>query len=936
MARASARSSTTTSALSRGRILAIEWPAAVVAAAIAVALAFDNGGYFAPAWGWSALALFWIAGLALFLSDRFSLGRLELALLGSFAAFVAWVALSATWSSSTERSILDAQRDLVYLGGLLAVLLVARGRPVTELLVAVCGAALITSAAGLIDFFFSSRVAGARLSEPLGYPNAVGLVAAIGALLATAFAAHARSQLHRALAAACLIVFVLTIFFTYSRGTWISLAIGLVAMVVADPRRVALVRTAAAVAPVVGVAIWLAARTDQGFLLTVVTVLLGAAAALVTVAERRIAPGRAVSIAVTAMLLAILLAVPAAALARYGGRPAHGHHPSRFSGRAPLWHEAWRDWERHRALGSGAGTFELDCVTHRRTSANARDAHSLYLETLAEVGPVGLALLLATLALPLLVAPRARFHPFVPGALAAYLAFLIHAAADWDWEMPAATLLGLFSAAALVLAARPARQRSLPRSVRAAALAGVAALALVGFAGLIGNGALDASARAAASERWQQSAAQARKAVRWLPWSAEAWRRLAVAQSHEGDMAAARASLRRAIAKSPDEFRSWVGLMRLSTGRAQRQALRQAARLNPRDPEVVQFLLAPGSLTQRWSYDDGWIGWPVAPLHRSHLIRGSFLDPRAGTLGRGGDAAYHFGVDITVHDDRPEPVAPPGRTHRVYAVEGGGAVLPPRGASGPCEDRKVSVGHFDYWHVDTSGVVAGGERIRPGQMIGWTCKGLWHVHLSEWMELYGRRVYVNPVHPGMKLGPYVDREPPRIHAIELYRPAMPRWTAGARVTLPQAGVRLPRTRLSGLVDVRAWIDDPPLRAGPLAAPTQPYRVALELVRDRDGRTVLARTVFRADVFLGSSAGTQAVPIGYHYAPGTSETLPAALCLRDRGRDCGGRYWFRLFARPTSAYWDTRRTPNGTYRLTVRAWDAAGNEAARTMRITIRN
>ena len=109
-----------------------------------------------------------------------------------------------------------------------------------------------------------------------------------------------------------------------------------------------------------------------------------------------------------------------------------------------------------------------------------------------------------------------------------------------------------------------------------------------------------------------------------------------------------------------------------------------------------------------------------------------------------------------------------------------------------------------------------------------------------------------------------------------------------------------------------------------------------MVRAGDGRPVLARTVFRADVFLGSSLGTQAVPIGYHYAPGTKETLPASRCLGARRARCGGTYWFRLFARPTSAYWDTRRTPNGSYRLRVTAWDAAGNHAMRTVRITIRN
>jgi tetratricopeptide (TPR) repeat protein len=923
MRRASARSSTTTS-----------WLGAALAAGIAVALAFDDGGYFAPAWGWSALALFWVAGLALFLRDRFSFRRLELAMLGAFAGFVAWVALSSTWSSSTERSILEAQRDLVYLGGLLAVLLVARRRPVAELLVAVCGAALVTSAFGLTEFFSSARDAGARLSEPLGYPNALGLVAAIGLLLATSFAAHAGSGLRRALAGACIVVFVLTIFFTYSRGTWISLAVGLVVMLVVDPRRLALLRTVAAIAPVVGLAVWLGARTHQGGLLALETVLLAAAAALVTLAERRIAPGRRVSIAAATVLLALLLTVPAAAIARYGSRPASGHHPARFSGRAPLWHQAWRDWEAHRLLGSGAGTYEQFWVAHRRTSAYARDAHSLYLETLAELGPLGLALLATTLALPLLVVTRVRFQPFVPAALGAYIAFLIHAAGDWDWEMPAGTLLGLFCAAALLLAGRPAAPRSFPRGSRAAALVGAMALAAVGFVGLIGNGALDASARAASSERWQESASEARKAIRWLPWSAEAWRRLGVAQSNEGDPEGARASLRRAIAKSPDEWRPWVSLMRLSDGRAQRQALRQAARLNPRDPEVVQFLLAPGSLTQRWSYNDAWTGWPVAPVHRQHAIRGSFLDPRPGTLRRGGAAAYHFGVDITVRDDRPEPGAPPGRTHRVYAVEGGVALLPT--AEGPCEDRKVSVGHFDYWHVDAAGVIANGERIRPGQLIGWTCKGLWHVHLAEWMQLYGRRVYVNPVHAGMKLGPYVDREPPRIRALEFFRPAMPSWTVSARVAFPRAGVPVPRSRLSGLVDVRAWIDDPPPGRGRLAAPAQAHRVALEVVRERDGRPVLARTVFRSDVFLGSPLGTQAVPIGYHYAPGTKETLPAAACMRARRGRCGGTYWFRLFARPTSAYWDTRRTPNGSYLLRVTAWDATGNEATRTTRIAIRN
>ena len=911
-------------------------------------------------------------------------------MLAALAAFVAWVALSSSWSMSAERSILETQRDLVYIAGLLVVILVARGRAITDLLVAVCGVAMVTSTVALTKFFvpdhFSSRDAAfarlegfVRLSEPLGYPNAVALVAAIGALLAGAFAAHAHSDLKRASAAACLVVFIVTIFFTYSRGTWISLALGLGAMLALDPRRLALLRTLATVAPVAGLAVWLGSRAHalttpgapsaeaahQGHLLAVTTILLAAAAGVATLAvaaaARRVSVGRKASIAAATTLVVVLLAAPAAAIAHHGSRTGFGalyngplsRHRHRdlattnLSARTPLWRQAWHDWETHRVFGSGAGTFEQYWLQHRRTPANVRDAHSLYLETLAEVGPFGLALLLTALVAPLLVVGSVRSRPFVPAAFAAYLAYLISAAGDWDWEMPAVTLLGLFCGMSLLLAARPRTPRPLPSAVRVVTVLGTLALVFVALDGLIGNGALAASERAAASQRWQQSASAARRAIHWLPWSGEAWQRLGVAQGNDGQVAAARASLRKAIAKSPQEWRPWVSLMLLSTGRAQRLALREAARLNPRDPEVVQFLLAPGSLTQRWSYDDAWIGWPVAPVHRQHAIRSSFLDPRVGTLRRGGEAAYHSGVDIGVRDDRPEQGAPPGRTHRVYAVEGGAVMLPEGGARGPCLDRKVAIGHFDYWHVDTNGVVTEGEHIRPGQMIGWTCKGLWHVHLAERMELFGRPVYVNPVHPGMKLGPYVDDQPPQIHALEFYRPAMPKWTAVARAMLPQTGERFPRTRLgrwllSGRVDARAWIDDPQPRLGrlteppALVSPTTPYRIALQVVRERDDRVVLQLTVFRSQVFLGDSLGTQSVPISYHYAPGTKQALAADLCLKEQPIDCRGRYWFRLFARPTAAYWDTRRTADGNYRVRVTAWDAAGNHATRTAAIAIRN
>lgn len=62
-------------------------------------------------------------------------------------------------------------------------------------------------------------------------------------------------------------------------------------------------------------------------------------------------------------------------------------------------------------------------------------------------------------------------------------------------------------------------------------------------------------------------------------------------------------------------------------------------------------------------YADDFRGWPVAPIHEQHPIRGAFQEPRT--------AGYHNGIDISVRDDRPEAGAPEGTTHKVFALEGG-------------------------------------------------------------------------------------------------------------------------------------------------------------------------------------------------------------------------------------------------------------------------
>ena len=326
------------------------------------------------------------------------------------------------------------------------------------------------------------------------------------------------------------------------------------------------------------------------------------------------------------------------------------------------------------------------------------------------------------------------------------------------------------------------------------------------------------------------------------------------------------------------------------------------------------------------TYNDSFRGWPVGPQNRQHPVRASFLDPRPDPeFG----AIYHTGVDIAVRDDRPESGAPAERTHRVFAIEGG--VVDQATPPGVCGN--VRVGHFGYGHVDAR--VSAGQRVRAGQLLGWTCRGWWHVHLTEWFfNPDGGRTLVNPLRPGGRLKPFTDTAPPVIHEVRFYTPAEPAWKrrAPSVAWLPPAGRRLDRTRLAGLVDIRVRLSDPQSFIGwvselpRLAAPHHPYRLGLLLVERGSGRVVLRRTVFL-------SMTEPPFPASQHYAPGTDQNLSAKACLAGNIARCDGVYWFRLFQRP---YWNTSRLRNGRYILVVRAWDTAGNRARKDVEIRIDN
>ena len=597
-------------------------------------LAAANGGYWPTAWSWSSLALLWIAGLALVLRGP-ALGRLEIATLGALLGLLAWIAASTLWSSNVGQTVSEVERVLVYAAGLSAALLLLRGSSYKALLIGAWGAAALVCGYALLTRLFPERlgfydpIAGYRLSEPLGYWNGLGILAAIGSVLALGLAAHAKSLLVRSIAAASLLLTMPALYFTFSRGAWIALACGLIATFLLDTRRLELATAGLVLAPFVAVAVWMASSSDgltrldsslelashDGHRLAATLAGLAAVAAvsgmLLGVASRRLSfsvgarRGCAVALSISALAVVIGL------FAHYGSpttlaRKAYDSYTAPTprattdlnqrlftlaSSRRLLWAAAWHDVEAHPVLGSGAGTFERFWLQNRTSGEKVRDAHSLYLETLAELGPIGLAFLVAVLALPAVAAARARDRRLIAPAFGAYVAFLLHAGIDWDWEMPAVTLLGLFCGAAILLAARSrSRPVHLPVFARGVAVGAAVALTAFVFFGLLGNRALSAANAAAGSRQPRKEESKAREAVRWAPWSSEAWRLVAEGQYAVGDLAGARASLRRALDKDPDDWQLWFNLAAASRGRKRAEAIDRARRLNPLSPEIADYV----------------------------------------------------------------------------------------------------------------------------------------------------------------------------------------------------------------------------------------------------------------------------------------------------------------------------------------------------------
>jgi O-antigen ligase len=408
-----------------------------------------------------------------------------LAALAALIALTLWTALSISWARLLGEATHDAYRLTLYCAAFLLALIAMRDprlrRHVPEAALAGVAIVILYALAGrllpsLIDVS-NGVFAGDRLNQPLTYWNALGILSAMGVVLGVAVAGDDERPLAwRAAALGLAVPCGVAQYLTYSRAAWPALAVGLVFVLLVRPRlgtalaaALALVATGLLVAVVqafpgvLDIARSDAARTRQGAAFGAIVVVTAIAAGLACArlarlpsAARAVWLPRSVVAAIAVLSLLVVFALGAWTASRSEKITGQAAGASRVTtldtNRGRMWGVAFDAFTEHPLIGVGSASFQVEWVRERNEAARALDAHSLYIETLAELGIVGALLmagLVAAIAAGIIRAARAApGDPVIAAAAGAAVAFAVHAGFDWDWEMPAVTVVALVLAAA--------------------------------------------------------------------------------------------------------------------------------------------------------------------------------------------------------------------------------------------------------------------------------------------------------------------------------------------------------------------------------------------------------------------------------------------------------------------------------------------------------
>jgi hypothetical protein len=550
---------------------------------------------------------------------------------GLFAAFTALTALSILWSVEPDWSWFGANQLLAYLAVFAGA--AALGRTFPERWPALVGGVAAATAAlsgyALLAKVFPATLAAnntfGRLQEPFGYWNAVGVCAAMGVPACVwAGARRGHGWILRGLTIPGVTLLIAAIVLSYSRSAVLVAVIAGGCWLAFVPLRLraTLVLAIGAVGAVpivawaqgnhsvtgdnVASALQDSAGHSFGVVLLVVVLVVTAVGLGVSFAMDRVAISERVRHRMGVVLVALAALVPVAGIAALaesqrglGGQISHAWTSLTSSSGAPdtssrltqlgssrpmYWHQGLKVGEHALLKGVGELGYGIARLQYTTERFKSDQAHSFLVQTFADLGLIGLAIVLALFVAWVVAAARPLALARVPvrssaltgaqvlerqglAALAAVVvAFGIQSALDWTWYFPGVAIPALLCAGWLAgrgpltapVGRRAERRRLIDRPGAAAVVTLIVAVAAAGawmmWQPLRSVDQLTASQNASTNA---VAFADARAAADSNPLSYEPLYALSTLYRGIGDSASARAELVKATQLQPHNPSTW-------------------------------------------------------------------------------------------------------------------------------------------------------------------------------------------------------------------------------------------------------------------------------------------------------------------------------------------------------------------------------------------
>ena len=422
------------------------------------------------------------------------------------AVLVGVKGLSMMWTIGEAETIRELLRSSTYLATFTLVLAaLSSGRQVSPLMDSAVLIAAAVAGYGVMQkinpvSFPATTPDPSRIGSTLEYANTTAMIVGLGIILGLARIGEMKSPLGRGIYAALVLLFMLALYLTLSRGGIVSVGAGLAAMFVLGGNRL---QTFANLALILAPLAWLvyevqkldvlfregvsesqlllagaALRTDLllaaagAFFLQVVYALFATRYELLPEARRMV--GAAV------LVFVLVLGGAGAYLAgdqllsgdfsdSVTGRLERGENANErltslsSNSRSQYWQVAWQEWKKHPFLGTGAGTFQYTWEQNRPGFGGVNQVHNVYLEQGTETGVFAFLALTGFAALLTGYIARAAWRSpalgnrriLLSGLTGALVIYLFSSALEWHWYiMPSTLIFFILAAVAVKLAAR--------------------------------------------------------------------------------------------------------------------------------------------------------------------------------------------------------------------------------------------------------------------------------------------------------------------------------------------------------------------------------------------------------------------------------------------------------------------------------------------------